>query len=144
MLEIQRHRRTRSREEVHFTRRLLHAHLGIGPVVVALLLFHELFLWSLGVTGWYLLTLLFLSGMLSARNWCRSALALMFISFTVIGVYFLAQVAPHLRPENPPLLAHTLLPYWLGMLDILYSIAALCVLVNPQVRKASTLGFTLW
>lgn len=144
MLEVQRQRSFAWHSEVNFTRRVLVSHLVIGAMVVLLLVLHRVLNWAAGAGLWFLLSMLPLWGMLTAHDCCRHVLAGFFMLFSGAGVYFLAQVAPGLPVEEDPLLPRAFLPIWVGMLNLLYTVGAACVLTHSKVRKAVSLGFTLW
>ena len=144
MLDAQRYKANTCRAEVHFTRVVLWGHLGLGLVVLLLLLLHEIFGWAVGFAGWYLVTVLLVAGMLSAARNCRVFLGATFLFFTFFGVYFLGQVLPHLKPETPPLMPHVILPFWLGLVNILYAAGGVCMLISQRVKKACTVYFSLW
>jgi hypothetical protein len=144
MLDAQRYKGATYRVDVHFTRGVLWAHLGLGILVIVLMLLHELFAWAGVMTGWYLVTMLLVAGMVSAVAVCRLALGTVFLSFTVTGIYFLGQVVPHLNPDASPLLPHAVLPFWLGLANIIYAAGSVLMLTNDKVRKACSIGFSLW
>ncbi len=144
MLDVQRNRAAILRDEVHFTRRILLAHLLIGISVVALIFGHGLLLWAVAAALWYILTILPLVGMMSANGACRHILGLMFLCFSLCGVFFLTQVAPTLSTEQDPWLTRDILPFWLGMLNLLYAVAGVCLILHQKVRRAVAIGFSLW
>lgn len=144
MLDAQRYKHAILREEIHFTRKLLIGHITVGLCVIALLAGHGVMLWALAAAIWYLISLLPLAGMMSATEVCRYLLGLLFLLFSATGVFFLAQIVPELNLDDPPLLPAGFLPFWLGTLNLLYAIAGVCLMVNRKVRKAATIGFTLW
>lgn len=144
MLDVQRNRAAILRDEVHFTRRILIAHLLCGISVVALFISHGLLLWAVAAALWYILTILPLLGMMSANSFCRHLLGLMFLLFSATGVFFLTQIAPTLNTENEALIPRDFLPFWLGTLNLLYAVAGVCLMLHRKVRKAVTIGFSLW
>ncbi len=144
MLDAQRYRKDSYRAEVHFTRLILWAHLALGALVVVMLLFHEIFAWAVAAATWYLLSALILVGLLSSLRFCRVGLALAFLVFSLGGVFFLGNVLPGLKPESPPLIPHALLPFWLGLANVIYAAGAACMAFHDKVRRACTINFSLW
>ncbi len=144
MLDLQRYKEGNRRSEVHFTRAALWAHLGLGALAVVLLLFHEIFRWAAAAGLWYLLSVLLITGVLSGMSGCRSLLAIAFLAFAVGGILFLGHVLPELKPEQPPLIPHALLPVWLGFVNVSYAVGGILFLTNVRIRKACDIGFKLW
>jgi hypothetical protein len=144
MLDVQRNRAAILREEVHFTRRILIAHLLTGLGVLALLAGHGVFFWALGAGLWYMLTIPPLLGMGAGNTYCRHLLGLLFLIFSVTGVMFLTHVVPNLNPNDEGLISTRGLPFWLGSLNLLYAVAGFCLMMHRKVRKAVTIGFSLW
>lgn len=144
MLDLQRYKEGNRRSEVHFTRAALWGHLGLGGLAVVLLLFHELFRWAAFAGLWYLFSVLLITGILSGMAACRFILALAFLSFSIGGILFLGHVLPELKPEQPPLIPHGLLPIWLGVANATYAVGGILFLTNVRVRKACDIGFKLW
>ena len=122
----------------------LWVHLGLGSLAVVLLLFHEIFRWAAAAGLWYLLSVLLITGVLSGTTGCRSLLAFAFLIFAVGGILFLGQVLPDLKPEQPPLVPYSLLPIWLGFVNVSYIAGGILFLTNVRVRKACDIGFKLW
>lgn len=144
MLDAQRYKASSYRVEVHFTRVVLWVHLGLGVLVFLLMLLHEVFGWAVVVAGWYLVTMLLMAGMLTAVRVCRPMLGAAFLVFTVSGIYFLGQVLPYLNPEQAPIIPHALLPFWLGVVNIVYAAGGVCLLTSQKVKRACTVYFSLW
>lgn len=144
MLDVQRYKGATYRKEVHFTRMVIWVHLGLGAIVALLLLLHQLLNCAMVVGGWYFLTLLLVIGMSHALEISRLILGLTFLLFTVGGIYFLGQVLPHLKPETPPLISYVILPFWLGLTNIIYAAAGLCLLFHQNPRRACSIGFSIW
>lgn len=144
MLDVQRNRISFLREEVHFTRKLLISHLLVAIFIVGLFVAHGVYFWALGATLWYLLTILPIKGMMAASSGCRHVLGLMFLLFSALGVFFLTQVEPTVGQESYNLLPTSILPFWLGALNLLYAIAGVYLMMNRKVRKAVAIGFSLW
>jgi hypothetical protein len=144
MLDAQRYKANTYRVEVRFTRFVLWMHLGLGIIVFFLMLLHEVFAWAVGVATWYLVTMLLMLGMLSAVRICRVIMGVAFLLFTISGIYFLGQVLPQMKPEQAPIIPHILLPFWLGVTNIVYAFGGVCMLTSPKVKKACTVYFSLW
>lgn len=144
MLDVQRNRAAILRNEVYFTRRILIAHLLLGVFMVLLMAGHGVYFWAWGAGLWYLLTILPLKGMMSSNEGCRHILGLLFLLFSIAGVFFLTQVEPSLKDDAPALLPYQLMPFWLGTLNLLYAIAGVCLMMHRKVRKAVAIGFSLW
>jgi hypothetical protein len=143
MLDAQRYRSNSLRVEVHFTRAFLWVHLGLGLVIVLLMLLHEIFYWAAGVALWYLLSVLAVIGMFSAVSVCRCLLGLIFLFFGISGIFFLSQVLPTMKMEEPAL-SHELLPFWLGLMNIIYLSSGIFVFCSKHIRRATDVGFKLW
>lgn len=75
---------------------------------------------------------------------CRFLLALAFLLFSIGGILFLGHVLPELKPEQPPLIPHGLLPIWLGVANATYAVGGILFFTNVRVRKACDIGFKLW
>ncbi len=144
MLDVQRNRAAILRDEVYFTRRILIAHLAMGFGVLVLMAGHGILFWALGVALWYMLTIPPLLGMGAGNSYCRHLLGLLFLIFSVTGVIFLTQVAPNLDPNDEGLISVRMIPFWLGSVNLLYAIAGFCLMIHRKVRKAVTIGFSLW
>lgn len=144
MLDCQQRRLWVRKREIHFTRRLLIAHLVLGALLIGLFAAHDLQAWAVGALLWYLLTLAPLRGMLKSADCCRHVLGALFLLFSACGVFFLTQVAPQLPAAGSGLLPHHLLPFWLGSLNLVYASTAGCLFFHHNVRKAVAIGFSLW
>ena len=144
MLDIQRQRVGLLKEDVYFTRRILIAHLSVGVVIVVLLTAHGVMSWAVAASLWFLLTIMPMHGMMRAQACCRHLLGVLFLLFSALGVYFLTQVEPSLNEDQFSLVPAGLLPFWLGTLNILYAVAGACLIGNRKVRRATTIGFSLW
>lgn len=144
MLDCQQRRLWVRKREIHFTRRLLIAHLVLGALLIGLFAAHDLRAWTTGALLWYLLTLAPLRGMLKSADCCRHVLGALFLLFSACGVFFLTQVAPQLPAASSGLLPHNLLPFWLGSLNLVYASTAGCLFFHRNVRKAVAIGFSLW
>jgi|GEM_PF-2314790 len=131
-------------EDVCFTRRILMAHLVLGILVVILIAAHDLLFWALGVGSWYLLTILPLHGMMSSNSLSRHLLGFLFLLFSSGGVFFLTQVEPTLLASQSALIHADFMPFWLGALNLLYALAGACLVMHHKVRKAVSIGFSLW
>lgn len=144
MLDLQRYKEGSLRSEVHFTRAALWTHLAFGVLSVILMLFHEIFVWAAAAGLWYLICILLITGVLSGIAACRWLLAIAFFAFAIGGILFIGHVLPTLKPEHPPLIAHDLIPFWLGLLNVTYVAGGIFFLTNVRVRKACNIGFKLW
>lgn len=144
MLDAQRQRAAILRDEVCFTRRILIAHLILGFLVATLLAAHGVLLWALGTGLWYLLTIIPLQGMMSASACCRHILGTLFLGFSGLGIFFLTQVEPTLVSDRASLIPPEILPFWLGGLNLLYALAGACLIMHRKVKKAVSIGFSLW
>ncbi len=144
MLDVQRNRGARHREEIDFTRKLMWAHMIFGAVVITLFLFHEVFRWFAGSLVWYALTLLLMYGYMNGRQSCRLLLALVFLSGAGAGLYFLCRVLPVITEPRAALVPHAVIPLWVGLANLTYSVGAIFVLFSSRVRRAGEVGFVLW
>lgn len=144
MLDVQRYRGATHLEEIKFTRKFMWVHMILGPVVIALFLFHEVFSWFAGSTLWFTLSLAVMYGFMNERKFCRWLLALVFLGGAVAGVVFINRVLPGIKPPRGPLIPHAFFPIWVGLVNLTYTIGALFLLFNTRIRRAGQVGFTLW
>ncbi|WP_395748243.1 hypothetical protein [Prosthecobacter sp.] len=144
MLDVQRNRGTRNREEIDFTRKIMWTHMILGSVVITLLLFHELFSWFAGALVWYAASLAAMYGFMCQSRCCRWLLALVFLAATAAGVFFLNRIYPAIIPPRTSLLPLSAIPLWMGMTNLTYGIGALIMMFNARVRLAGETGFMLW
>jgi hypothetical protein len=144
MLDVQRNRGAIHQREVIFTRKIMWSHMIVGAALIAMLLLHELFWWFGGAVIWYSVSLYSMLGLMNEQRWCQWALAALFILITASGLYFTTYIFPTLVPIKAPLLPHSLIPIWVGLVNLLYAIGATIMLFSGKVRKASMVGFTLW
>jgi hypothetical protein len=144
MLDVQRNRGQKHREEIDFARNFMWGHMIFGAVVVVLFLFHEFFQWFAGAMAWYAVSLALVYGFISQRASCRWLLALVFFVGTLAGVYFITRVYPLSTPPKVTLLPHAFIPLWLGMANLIYVIGGLLMLFNTRIRRAGKTGFLLW
>ncbi|TDU73195.1 hypothetical protein EI77_01663 [Prosthecobacter fusiformis] len=144
MLDAQRYRAGNLRDEVHFTRRILIGHLLVGVSVAGLMVAHGVYQWGISTVLWYLLTILPMKGMMAADNRCRHLLGGMFLLYGITGGYYLTWVVPTLRDLDQALLPASLLPLWMGTMNLMYAVAGVCLMINRKVRRAVTVGFSLW
>lgn len=140
MLDAQRYSDSSLYAEFRLARAIILAHLVLGIAAVILLFLHEIFPWALAAAGWYATTVL--TFFVRIKGGFRTALSLLFLSFSACGIYFLAQVAPNLAPATPPLLGHGSLSIWLGLANLVYAIGGLFFLLNPRIRKVTNHGFS--
>ncbi len=144
MLDVQRNRGAKHREEIEFTRRLMWGHMIFGAVIIALFLFHELFWWFAGSLVWYAASLAAMYGFMCQRAFCRWLLALVYLAATVAGLFFINRVYPGSTPPRTALLPYGFIPLWMGLANLTYGIGALLVLLNVRIRRAGETGFMLW
>lgn len=144
MLDVQRNRGAKCREEIDFTRKLMWTHLIFGAVVITLFLFHEVFRWFAGSLVWYGASLVVMYGFMCQRNYCRWLLALIFLAGAGAGLYFLSRVLPTTTEPRAALVPHAVIPLWVGLANLTYSVGAMVMVVNERVRRAGETGFMLW
>ncbi|MCB1225847.1 MAG: hypothetical protein KDK99_08575 [Verrucomicrobiales bacterium] len=144
MLDVQRQRQIGRKQEILFTRRILIAHLAVGWLIPALLLFHHLFFLSAAATAWLLITLGLIVGVTTAQDWCRLALGLSFVALAVTGFGVINFHPEAVTDPETVTLTRRLLPIWGGIASIAYGAAGVILIASVKVRKAVGLGFTLW
>lgn len=144
MLDIQRQRSRMLHSEIVFTRYILAFHLLAGVIVATLMTAHGVLTWAVAASLWYLISLIPLHGMMQAQECCRHCLGFLFIAFSLTGTYFLWAVELIQTEEHFALLPPAVIPFWLGILNILYAFAGVCLMSHRKVRKAATIGFSLW
>ncbi len=144
MLDVQRNRGAKHREEINFTRKFMWTHMIFGAVVMTLFLFHEVFRWFAGSLVWYALSLVVMYGFMNGRQSCRWLLALVFLSASAAGLYFLSRVLPNTTEPRAALVPHAVIPLWMGMANLTYGVGALFVLFSARIRRAGETGFVLW
>jgi len=144
MLDVQRQRGAKHREEIDFARKLMWTHMIFGAVVILLFLFHELFRWFAGALVWYAVTLALVYGFMSQRAYCRWLLALVFFVGTLAAMYFVNRVFPVSTPPRVPLVPHAFIPLWMGLASLTYGIGGMLMLFNARIRRAGQTGFLLW
>lgn len=144
MLDVQRNRGAKNREEIDFTRKFLWAHLIFGAVVITLFLFHEVFLWFTGALAWYALSLVVMYGFMNGQRGCRWLLSVVFLAGAGAGLYFLSQVLPHTSEPRVALVPHAAIPLWLGLANLTYCTGAMFMLFSSRIRRAGETGFVLW
>ena len=144
MLQVQRSRGTKNREEINFTRKVMWCHMIFGAVVITLFLFHEIFRWFAGSLVWYGLSLVVMYGFMNGQRYCRRLLALMFLAGAGAGLYFLSRVLPDITEPRAALVPHAVIPLWVGMANLSYSFGAMVVLFSSRIRRAGETGFVLW
>lgn len=144
MLDVQRNRGAKNREEIEFTRRLMWWHMIFGAVVITLFLFHELFRWFAGSLVWYAASLGAMYGFMCQRSYCRWLLGLLFLVATAAGLFFINRVYPTSTPPRAALVPHAFIPLWVGFANLSYGIGALMMMFNARIRVAGRTGFMLW
>ena len=144
MLDVQRNRGLKHREEINFARKFMWGHMILGSVVILLFLFHEFFKWCAGTMVWYAVSLALVYGFMSQRAYCRWLLALVFFVGSLAGLYFINHVFPISTPPRVPLVPHAIIPLWLGLVNLTYGIGGMLMLFNERIRRAGQAGFLLW
>ncbi|MDI1315176.1 hypothetical protein [Prosthecobacter sp.] len=144
MLDVQRNRSAKNREEIEFARKFMWAHMIFGAGVMTLFLFHAVFSWFAGSLVWYGLSLVVMYGYMNGRQACRWLLALTFFAGSVAGLYFLSRVLPAITEPRAALVPHAIIPLWVGLANLTYAVAALFVSFSPRIRRAGETGFMLW
>ena len=144
MLDVQRYRGAVYRDEVQFTRKVMWVHMIFGAVVTAMFLFHELFWWFAGAMIWYGSSLVVMYGFMGVRSGFRFLLATVFLAGTLAGLYFVNQVFPGSKPPRVPLVPHSFIPMWVGLANLVYGFGTLLFLFSRKIRRAGSVGFTLW
>lgn len=144
MLDVQRYRGAVYRDEVNFTRKIMWTHMIAGAVVMTLFLFHEVFSWFAGSMVWYALSLAAMYGFMSEIRSCRLLLAVVFLLGAMAGLYFINRVYPGLQPQRVPLVPLSFIPIWVGAVNLCYGAGTLLLLFSGKIRRAGSIGFTLW
>lgn len=144
MLDVQRYRGAVYRDEVQFTRKVMWVHLVFGALVTAMFLFHELFWWFGGSMIWYTVSLTVMYGFMSERRGCRLLLATVFLAGAMAGLYFINRVFPGTEAPRGPLVPHAFIPIWIGLANLVYGVGTLLLLFSIKIRRAGSVGFTLW
>jgi hypothetical protein len=60
------------------------------------------------------------------------------------GVYFTTEVYPALIAPKAPILPQNFIPIWAGMANLIYACCAALVFFSSKIRRAGSVGFTLW
>ena len=144
MLDLQRDKYRPMTEKRTFARNFVLVHLVVGAVIPALLLFHELFAISAGVLLWYLLSVVLVAGMMRCLEWCRPVLALMFLLLGVSAAVFITRINPTLTLDHEPMLSRGSLPLWGAVVTVGYLMGGIVALTSNRLKRATTLGFSLW
>jgi hypothetical protein len=144
MLDAQRYKPGNLRSEVHFTRLYICSHLLLGALPILLFLLHSLFASTIAVLVWYALTLGLVYGMAQGRDACRMGLSVVFAILPIFGVIFLGQILPEWKPETPPLLPLIVLPFWLGLWNLMYATATVFTWNSTYLKKACSVGFKVY
>ena len=144
MLDVQRYRGAVYRDEINFTRKVMWAHMILGALVTAMFLFHEVFLWFAGSIVWYAASLVAMYCFMSEKRHGRLLLAMWFLVEAVAGLFFINRVFPGLEAPRGPLVPHSFIPIWVGMANLCYGSGTLLLLFNGRIRRAGSVGFTLW
>ncbi|MBL9179975.1 MAG: hypothetical protein JNM65_18075 [Verrucomicrobiaceae bacterium] len=144
MLDVQRNRGAVYQEEVQFTRKVMWGHMLFGALVTTMFLFHELFWWFGASMAWYTVSLVVMYGFMSERQGFRLLLAVTFLTGAMAGLYFINRVLPGVVAPRRPLLPQAFIPIWIGLANLIYGFGTLLVLFNGKIRRAGSVGFTLW
>jgi len=144
MLDKQRDKYRPLTEKRTFARNFVLAHLAGGVLMPTLLLFHELFAASFGVLLWYLLSIGLVVGMMRRMEWCRPVLALMFLLLGVVAAVFITNILPTLKLDHEPMLSRAGLPLWGAGVTVAYLVAGVMAFASNRLKRATTLGFSLW
>jgi hypothetical protein len=144
MLDLQRDKYRPMIEKRTFARNFVLMHLVVGAVISALLLFHELFAISAGVLLWYLVSVGLVVGMMHRVEWCRLALALLFLLMGASAAVFITRIYPTLTLEHEPMLSRKNLPLWGAVATVGYLLGGIMILASNRLKRATTLGFSIW
>jgi hypothetical protein len=144
MLDAQRYKPGTLRSEVYFTRFFVYGHAVLGAVPTLLFLLHACYACAIAAFIWCLLSLGLMYGMTLGRDACRKGLSVLFAILPIFGVYFLGHVLPEWKMEPPPLLPLTVMPFWLGLWNLSYAVAAVFVWQSTYLKKACSIGFKLY
>ena len=144
MLDVQRQRYSTTREDTALLRFLLIAHLVIGPVVVLLLVMHELVPCAVAVLLWFVTSVGAVLGLMNGHAWCRAGLAALFLLLAIGGGIFVNGVVPNLKPERPPVLPYKVLPLWAVGAVIFYAASAVVIMMSERIKKVSFKGFSFF
>jgi hypothetical protein len=142
MLDIQRHSPSSVREEVHFARWVLWAHMGLGGLSILLLSFHFLLLPTLSALCWYSATLVLLLSQLRGFGLKRFFLGCLFGVYALAGVVYLMRFQP--QQIGSGLLPAGFLPFWLGFFNLAYLGLAYIMFCSTRIQRASQVQFKLW
>lgn len=144
MLEKQRDRYRPVTEKRSFARNVVLVHLLVGLVVTGLLVFHELFVVSLGVFLWYLISVGLVAGMMKRQEWCRPILGLMFLAMAAGCAVFVTRIHPHLEIDHAPMLSRQGLPLWGTVVTVVYAVCGVMMFISNRLKRATMLGFGFW
>jgi hypothetical protein len=144
MLNIQRYRGAIHLEEIQYTRKWMWLHMILGAAMITMFLFHEIFQWFAGAVVWYAVSLIVMYGFMGGRRLYKWLLALVFLLGAVAGVFFINRVFPGIQPPRGPLIPKEVIPIWVGLGSLAYTVSALFVLCSSRIGKAAKTGFTLW
>ena len=144
MLDVQRERHFARRTEIAFTRKVLGAHIALGWLIPALLTFHELFFLGAAAALWLLCTFGLIVGVTTSQDWCRLTLGLLFVLFSIVGTCVLAFHIPDIQATHQGMLTIRFLPVWGVIANGAYLIGGGMLIASSRIRKAVSIGFTLW
>lgn len=145
MLDRQRQRYAphESSGAILFTRKLLFVHFVSGMVVLALLLFHELFAIACWAAAWFVLTLMVAVGMTKTVPGSRVLMAFLFLAAAGGGFFITIWMMPTLKDAEAPLLPLSYLPFWLVAASLGYAGGAYALFLSNRIKRACRKGFTL-
>lgn len=144
MLNAQRDRSNPTLEHRTFARGFAFLHFAASLVMVALLLFHEMWLVSLSVLVWFLASVGLVAGMMLRQEWCRPLLAALFFLLAAAGAVYVTKSGAAVLEGHPPLLSHKLLPLWGTVAILSYVVGGVVLLTNKHLARATARGFSLW
>lgn len=144
MLEQQRDRKRPVEEYRNFARNLVLVHFALGPVIILLLLLHELFLLAGFVLLWFLISVGLVAGMMRRLEWCRPVVGLLMVLFSGVAAIFITRIIPDMPKPTKPILDRSVLPLWGVVISVVYFALGALLLMSNRVRRATAFGFGLW
>ncbi|MCX6839003.1 MAG: hypothetical protein NTX35_14500 [Verrucomicrobia bacterium] len=144
MLDIQRYRGAIHLEEIQYTRKWMWLHMILGAAMITLFLFHEIFQWFAGAVLWYAVSLMVMYRFMGGHRLYKWLLALIFLLGAAAGVFFINRVFPGIQSPRGPVISKEVIPIWVGIGSLGYTVSAVFVLCSRRIGKAAKTGFTLW